>query len=320
MITPQILFHTFHELQARGLDPARDPDWSVFRADGTLPNHQRISFLQSQTLLLRALDLSGDPDLGLAVGYRQTFASFGLVAAAMLASPTLRDAVHVGLRYHSILGTMLDFDATERPDGGLLITMQSRFAGSPVRRFLMQEAHVMILIAARFMSAGRNPVLKVTTPFRPVDRRRFSAFCACEVEYGAERQSVLLAGPVLDMANPQADSFAFAETQLALQALVDAEQGQRDMLHAIEARIIRSLPEVEPLARVAAAFGTSERSLRRRLEEAGTSYRALLHTVRLARARARMNAGGMKREQIAHELGFEDARSLRRLLQSRQPS
>ena len=315
MITPQILFHTHQELVARGIDLSRDPQWHVFSTAGRLPNNQRISFLQSQNLLMQALDLSGDPDLGLSVGYRQTFASFGLVAAAMMTSPSLRDAVAVGLRFHAILGTMLDFDASGLSNGDLLISMQSRFAGSPIRRFLLQEALVLILTAARFLSPGGNPVVRVETPFRPRDYRRFAARCGCPVDYLCDKQTITLASSMLEAPNRLADPFAYTETQATLEMMIAAEQQERDLLHAIESRIMRAFPQSESLETVANTFGLSERSLRRRLEEAGTSYRDILHGIRLARARQRLAEGRLTRDQIAYELGYDDTRSLRRLLQ-----
>lgn len=320
MIAPQLLFHTHRELSARGIDLARDPEWRIFDAEGRLPNHQRISFLQSQNLLMRALDLSGDPDLGLAVGYRQTFASFGLVSAAMITSATLRDAVMAALRFHALIGSMLDFDAVPLPDGALKIVMHSRFAGSPIRRLLMQEALVLILTGARFLGSGENPVVAVVTPFRPRDQRRFKAHCGCPVEYSGDKQTLTFSSASLSRANPLADPFAYTETLAALDQMFAAEQQERDLLYAIEARIMRAFPQVESLASLAEAFGQSERSLRRRLEEAGTSYRDILHDIRVARARQRLAEGRMTRDQIAFELGFEDARSLRRLLEQKEPA
>jgi AraC-like DNA-binding protein len=315
MIAPQLLFHAHRELSDRGVDLSRDPEWRIFDAEGRLPNHQRLSYLHSQNLLMRALDLSGDPDLGLAVGYRQTFASFGLISAAMMTSATLRDAVTVALRFHAIIGSMLDFDAALSPDGTLTIAMHSRFAGSPIRRLLMQEALVLILTAARFLASGENPVMNVMTPFRPQDHRRFAAHCGCPVSYSGDRQTITLSSASLARPNPLADPFANTETLAALEKLFATVQEESDFLYAIEARIMRSLPKVESLAVVAAAFGQSERSLRRRLEESGTTYRDILHDIRLARARQRLSEGRMTRDQIAFELGFEDARSLRRLLE-----
>jgi AraC-like DNA-binding protein len=313
MITPQILFHTHRELTARGIDVAGDVQWKMFDANGRLPNDQRISFLQSQSLLMRAIELSGDPDLGLAVGYRQSFASFGLVAAAMMASPTLREAVAVGLRFHRVVGTMLNFDSAELPGGNLMISMESRFAGSPIRRFLMQEAQISILTAARFLGGEKKAVVRVTTLFRPRDQRKFANMCGCPIDYAGDCQSLVLSRVALDAPNPLADPFAFREAQTTLAALANAEQLERDLLHAIEARILRTLPKVEGIADIAAAFGLSERSLRRRLDAAGTSFRDILQSVRLAQARQRLTEGQMTRDEIAWEIGFEDARSLRRL-------
>lgn len=315
MIPPQLLFHTYKELSARGIDLTGDPQWRIFDGQGHLPNNQRISFMHSQNLLLRAIEISQDPDLGLAVGYRQSFAGLGLVAAAMMASETLREAVVLGMRFHSLVGTMLDFDAITLANGDMKITMKSRFEVSPVKRFLMQEAQVLILTTAHFLRPRSNPVQLVETIFRPRDTSRFERWCRCPVHFEAEEHSILLLREPLDAPNSMADSFALRETLAILIQMAAAEAHQRDLVQAVEARILRSLPIVEGINAAAGAFGLSERAFRRKLEEAGTSYREILHQVRLAIARRRLGEGWMTREQIALEIGFEDARSLRRLLE-----
>ena len=99
-----------------------------------------------------------------------------------------------------------------------------------------------------------------------------------------------------------------------MDAMLQAEVAETGLLHAIEARIERVLPQIEAAAEVAQALGLSERSLRRRLEAAGTSYREILRNVRFAIAHRRISGGRQSRDQIALDLGFDDARSLRRLM------
>ncbi len=315
-ITPQILYHTFQEVQGRGIDLTKDPDWGAVRYDISSARRQRLTFRQSQNLILRAMSLANDPDLGLAVGFRQTFASVGLLSAAMLASATLRDALEVGIRYHRVTGSMLEFENSDYDGDHSALVIRSRFAGSPIRRFLMQEALVLILKSTGFLAPKGNPIVEVRTPFRPKNRQQLEALCRCKVDYNGDTQMILYRKSDLSIRLETADPFAFSETQAVLDHLLQQELAEVDILQSVEARIMRRLPEVESLGEISAALGLSERGLRRRLAACGTTYRALLKQLRLDRARQRLEEGTASRDQIANEVGFSDARSLRRLLKN----
>jgi AraC-like DNA-binding protein len=63
---------------------------------------------------------------------------------------------------------------------------------------------------------------------------------------------------------------------------------------------------------VARALQTSTRSLRRGLQQMGTSFQTLLDETRRARAEEWIRSTDMKLQQIAEQLGFSDVRSFRR--------
>jgi AraC-like DNA-binding protein len=81
------------------------------------------------------------------------------------------------------------------------------------------------------------------------------------------------------------------------------------------ARVIEvRLPQGEVGASdIARAMATTVRSLQRHLAEAGTAYRDVLMHVRLRR-RAELRQGGIADGEISRQLGFADARSMRRSL------
>ncbi|MFI2367747.1 helix-turn-helix transcriptional regulator [Streptomyces sp. NPDC018833] len=99
-------------------------------------------------------------------------------------------------------------------------------------------------------------------------------------------------------------------------ALLDAAHAQgrerHDLVQGLEVSVARSLPHVPPLAQQALALGMSERTLRRRLAEHGTSYESLVDSVRLVRAEELITASDLPLHNIAGLLGFSDARTLRR--------
>ena len=81
------------------------------------------------------------------------------------------------------------------------------------------------------------------------------------------------------------------------------------------ARVIEvRLPQGEVgAADVAKAMATTVRSLQRHLSDAGTAYRDVLAHVR-TRRREELRQGGVAEGEIARQLGFADARSMRRSL------
>jgi AraC-like DNA-binding protein len=66
------------------------------------------------------------------------------------------------------------------------------------------------------------------------------------------------------------------------------------------------MPDIE---QVAASLHMSARTLRRRLEAEGTSYRALVDEVRERLAEELLVAGGLTVEQVARRLGYAETAS-----------
>ena len=62
-------------------------------------------------------------------------------------------------------------------------------------------------------------------------------------------------------------------------------------------------------AALARLLGVSDRTLKRRLQQEGSSFRALAQAARHARAQALLEAGHLSLTEIAAELGFADLSS-----------
>lgn len=109
--------------------------------------------------------------------------------------------------------------------------------------------------------------------------------------------------------------------------LIDARQAQApfvvpevlasgDALVArLAARIERALPAPPTVSELAREFGIAERTLSRHVQRAtGRGTLALVQSVRLRRARALLETSRLSVEQIAAEVGYQDATALRRLM------
>jgi AraC-like DNA-binding protein len=130
-----------------------------------------------------------------------------------------------------------------------------------------------------------------------------SALFGCPIEPHTTF-AVRLDRAVLDHPMPPVDP--------AVRALVERQIRQLAVTPTPPAAIVAHVWALGPtatLSRLAEAVGCSERTVHRRLAEAGTTFRAELDAVRAHVAR---NAGGRPADEVAELLGYSDARACRR--------
>ncbi|WP_261994277.1 helix-turn-helix domain-containing protein [Streptomyces sp. t39] len=147
---------------------------------------------------------------------------------------------------------------------------------------------------------------------RPPYGRAYEEWFRCPVRFGADDDRIEFADDWLDRPVPSADAYALAQVVQLLDAARDRGRERQDLVEGLEVSVARGLPRVPPLAQQALARGMSERTLRRRLAGHGTTYEALVDSVRLVRAEELLTTGDLPLQTVAGLLGFSDARTLRR--------
>jgi hypothetical protein len=140
-----------------------------------------------------------------------------------------------------------------------------------------------------------------------------AAHFACPVRFQARDCGFALTRDVLARVPRTADPLLFhflhdqARAQLARLGSLDIVS---QVVRAVESRLASGEVDAPSVAR---ALALSPRSMQRHLDEAGTTYRDVLAHVR-ERRRAELAAGGVAEPEIARQLGFSDARAMRRSL------
>lgn len=140
-----------------------------------------------------------------------------------------------------------------------------------------------------------------------------AAHFACPVRFQARDCGFEVTREVLARAPRTADPLLFqflldqARAQLARLGSLDIVS---QVVRALESRLHSGELDAASIAR---ALALSPRSLQRHLDAAGTTYRDVLAHVR-ERRRAELRAGGVAEAEIARQLGFSDARAMRRSL------
>ena len=273
----------------------------------------RIEHREFERLLLRALDLTHNEAFALQMAEGASEGGFDVVAHVISHSPSLRRAIELCGRYGRIISDGSQLRLSER---GGVATLALEFVRTCPR---MDRAH------AEFVLAGMLRMLRVFGATAPsIHAVRFEhARPAHHAHYarifsGAERfdqpcsaiefDAALLDRPHLHQHSQLYDLLlAQAEHQLSrLSARASIVERLEEYLLA---RPAARLPDMQTAAH---HHGVSVRSLRRRLAEAGTSYRTLVQSILERRATELLRDRRRSLQETASALGFSDATAFHR--------
>ncbi|MFI5818131.1 AraC family transcriptional regulator [Streptomyces rishiriensis] len=276
----------------------------------------RVSYRQGSTVIRRALELTGDEHLGMKVAAAQHLTAWGLLGFALMADDTLRHAIETGVRYQNLSGAMVVWsaDVSEEEDAFVLRADLPDPATDPaVAVFLIEEGLASVVTLSR-LAVDRAFAPRAVEFACPPPRRSdpYGALFGCPVRFGAPANRLVIDRAWARARMPGRDPVAYASTLELLDAQMASRRDQQDLLEVLEISVAQSLPVVPPFAEQARRHATSERTLRRRLADCGTTYEALVEGVRRERVELLLLRPELTLRDIARRAGFSDERALRR--------
>lgn len=264
-----------------------------------------VSFEQEYRVIRNLLRIAdGMPAVGLRIGLRYRFTWIAPVGFAFISSPTFRSAFDVALRYADLNASLVQV-APEGDGHDLRIGFLEERIPADIRAFAVERTIGVILALARELLQ------------RAVIPR--SLELAHAVEPAAFYQQLLGVAPrergrsllvlkhkdvelPLERANPVALRLAEEQCQRYLETWRRRE-GLAARVRDIIALQPRNMPSVKE---VAIALCMSERTMRRRLSDEGTSFALLCDETRQAIAEQLLTIQRLPLEQIAERLGYSE--------------
>lgn len=306
-----VLRPVVHAVQSAGVDPA-----PLLAQCGIAPEALRDPDLRVPARACFALwDLAverlDDPDLGIHVAEAERLEEYGILGYALLSSATVGDAWSWLCRFHDLVTAGTAFELVV--DGP---TATMRYAG-PLRpqmpRAVVDEIVVGLVGLWRQTTGADWTPLEVRFAYpRPPRVDEHVRVLRAVPTFGAAHDELVVPASLLSMPQRGADP-ALAE-QLA-KRLVDLvpSPGEDPLLGDVRAAVARELHTGSVGARtVARRLAVGERTLRRHLRERGTTFRAIVDEVRIARARRHLGEPGTSIVEVAFALGFSDASAFHR--------
>jgi len=262
-----------------------------------------------------AIGRLGDPALGLAVGARQPATSYGLLGLGFLSCGTLADVLAMGATYLPLAEPTARCRIEVAGDGSISV-VESATGSSAVDAFVVDRTF------ASALRVGRDTTKTGFTPRRvEFDRPRpgnadvYESHFGVPVIFGASRNALHIGSAERALPIPTADGWTCAAVTARLDERLAKTAGEADIAVRLSAHVAAALPEMRPLSTHARALAMSERTLRRRLDEAGTSYSLVVESVRQKLVADLLPQQQLSLTSIAMRAGYGDDRSLRRAVQ-----
>ena len=310
-ITPQIFVLLIELAEELGVAPQRLCSGLGCSVEG-LRGGEQISFLQAWRIVRRALRLTGRADLGLELGTRENLSHFGVPGLAMSSARTLNDAGDIAVRYQKQSGIIARW-TMENAGDFVAVIVTSNLRDQSVLPFVVEEHFASGVGISRLLVGDDFHLdsLELAYP-EPAHAERYRQIFRCPVRFGCARNRALVERSWLSAPIATHSTVTAAKMRTLLEQEAQAKALPPSPTTAVEQFLLRSGNARLSIEQVAGALQLSVRTLRRRLREDGSSFRAMCERIRVEAAQRLLCEQGMTVSAVAKQLGFSDARTFRR--------
>ena len=269
---------------------------------------ERSLELQIYTELMTQID---DPLMGLKIGRGMSLAGYGQFIMLLMSCQNAWEAFKTGEKYQQLtyLFGQLSMETGEK---------ESALAITPVplpkscERFLIDRdisgTYQLIADIQQNIGVSVKPV-RIEIPYpKPPEVAAYEERFQCPVTFGTDRIRAVINNRDLSIRFPGANRTAYSLYQKQCDQVLSRRDHQSAHLAGNLRKYLALFSEKLPSAEDAAiTFGMSERSLRRKLSQDGTSFRKLLDDVKSEKAVQLLLETRLTIEAIAQELGYAES-------------
>ena len=273
----------------------------------------RISLQQWSRLQLTAYEHSADPACGLHLAERTTIGAFSVLGYLFLNCETARSSLRQFFRYYQILMEAPEPGFVEEGSRAKLIYHHeavhpdlSRFCAEYVLTCLWQIGNKFSTKAGHVLEIGFQHS-------EPHYHSEYERLFDCPVVFEQEYDYIIYDRASLDIPQPHSDAVLVQLLERRADEILSIWKQKQSLSRRIENHL-RSQKSAgrTSLNDVAKCLNLSSRSLRRKLQEEGTSFSRVVDDVHAAIAKHELTFSRASIQEIAYNLGFSQPSSFHR--------
>ncbi|NIB38389.1 AraC family transcriptional regulator [Pseudomaricurvus alkylphenolicus] len=274
--------------------------------NGHITNQQQQELIEA---IVRKVD---KPGFGLLVGQKVSLMDWGILGYAYVSSPNMRRAFEAFSTYQRLNGPMVNVYCMEEDGCGVISAVENYPLGD-LHLFAYEEFLAETREAFERFDIVEMKFTEVRLAYpEPAHAQMYRDLFQCPILFEQEGNQIRFPAALLEKPFNMADE-AVAELCIRQCAEVLKNMSEEDPVVDAVRRVLLGQPGITPtLASVADFLHISARTLRRRLHDAGTSYKDILSGVRLGLAAEYLRSTRMAPKQIAYLLGYSGVTSFHR--------
>lgn len=249
------------------------------------------------------------PDLGLQTGLHYQLTAYGIFGFAIISSPTFRSAIRTGLSYLELSFIFCRLRVEEQ-SGEFHLVLEDEEIPTDVRDFLLERDAAAIRLIQRELFGEAMPLLRMEWRCRkPAYAPEFRRIFGVTPAFGCASTRMIIDTRLIDQPLPRADTRTAQLCEVQCRDLLQRRKARSGTASVVRNHLLATPAGVPDMEQLAERLHMTTRTLRRKLEAEGTSYRALLDEIREALAEELLRAGTMSVEEVAERLGYAESSS-----------
>jgi AraC-like DNA-binding protein len=289
-----------------GFSPAQclaDTGLSLLHLEAT---ETEFTLDQEHCLHRNMLRLTGDPLLGLKLGRAYRPEVFGVLGYAMLSSRTVKECLEILYEFGQLTYSFFRFGPANIEDR----------EGTSLRTTLPIPEDLMQFYSDRDIEAGftlfeslgidRSAISEVHLAHDAGGNlESYQSWFGCPVKTGKSMNAVMYNSDILESQLPQHDEETAHYCKVQCESLLAKVSVANTTTQSVTELMFSTPGYFLSLDDMAREIGLSSRSLRRRLQEEGSTYQDILRSVRLDLAKDYL-ASSLSMERISELLGYSE--------------
>jgi AraC-like DNA-binding protein len=267
----------------------------------------RLPQVTLEALWHAAAEVTRDPAIALRVSTRVTPSTLGIIGYLASASESRRNAFELVKDLTPLLWE--DFECDLESDDEFAFVRCRSASGERPSRFMTEYWIGLTITMSRAIGPARSDPLEARFSYAaPEHADEYARILGLPIRFDAGEDGVLFPVSTMSHSNPSAD----AALRRLLQQYAADQLAKIPTVASFTERVRAAIRSSLPLGRVsattvAAQLETSDRTLRRRLRDEGTSYQEVLDEVRAELARRYLAVDRRGIDDVALLLGFSDS-------------
>ncbi len=276
-----------------------------------LASHKtRVSLNQTLQCYGNALRLAGDPQFAYRTGLRFHLSTFGMYGFAILSSTNFRQANRFAVSHQQLAAPTIEVHFRETGDRAewMIAPVAHPDVDAAMYRFIIELYFGGMTSVHRDTMGPSFAPRELHVAFGPTDAMRHCAeTLGCPVLFEQVENKFIFDASWLDGAPMLGNEATYALIVSLCDQLLQEFEARVGVVGGVRDALLHNLGRPTSLSAVAKQLKLSTRTLRRRLQDEGTSFRKVAEELRTEMAINYLRDTDLTVEEIAFSLGFSDS-------------